>query len=604
MTFNARVNKINYLLFMLLFVVVSGFSLYQINSYFFTKQIQALHTVIRNNNVEQQINGYLKEDFRSIESLFSKQMTTRNIKEHEYNFNKINTIIDELTILLRVLEKGGKFTRKTSFNTITEENFVDEIYYKIDKKPIYRIEILVIKTFLVTIKTRIIHFRELLQRRGTVEERELSDLEDMRNDMILFFNNLNPRFVRIEEQINKLILENRIEKDRINAEVSRQKSLFLILKIIISFFILLSTLLLVIIIIKRIIMMNRVIEKSEEKFRTFADFSQDWEYWKGVNGDFIYISPSVLDITGYSPEEFIKNTNLLKEIMHKEDYAAYFSHNKNRFNSSLEEKPTNFRVLTKDGSEIWINHVCKPVYDTNGTLLGVRGSNRDITKEMVLLNEVKEANNKLIKSNKEKNLLMKESHHRIKNNLAITASLLTLQTHHMKNEEDKQILEESSNRINILANLHSFLYKDDLEKVNIKMYFGEIVSSLIESFNIEDKKESIELNIDEISLPSKMATSCGLILNELFTNAFKYRLCKSFESILKIDFHLQSNNHIRMSVFNDVDFSEVIDSDSGELSFGLTMVNILVEGLDGSLELKQDRGAEFIIIFPYDENNV
>jgi len=311
-----------------------------------------------------------------------------------------------------------------------------------------------------------------------------------------------------------------------------------------------------------------------------------------------------LDITGYSPEEFIKNTNLLKEIMHKEDYAAYFSHNKNRFNSSLEEKPTNFRLLTKDGNEIWINHVCKPVYDTNGTLLGVRGSNRDITKEMVLLNEVKEANNKLIKSNKEKNLLMKESHHRIKNNLAITASLLTLQTHHMKNEEDKQILEESSNRINILANLHSFLYKDDLEKVNIKMYFGEIVSSLIESFNIEDKKESIELNIDEISLPSKMATSCGLILNELFTNAFKYRLCKSFESILKIDFHLQSNNHIRMSVFNDVDFSEVIDSDSGELSFGLTMVNILVEGLDGSLELKQDRGAEFIIIFPYDENNV
>ncbi len=604
MTFNARVNKINYLLLMLLFVVVVGFSLYQINSYFFTKQIQALHTVIRNNNVEQQINGYLKEDFRSIESLFSKQMTTRNIKEHEYNFNKINTIIDELTILLRVLEKGGKFTRKTSFNTITEENFVDEIYYKIDKKPISRIEILVIKTFLVTIKTRIIHFRELLQRRGTVEERELSDLEDMRNDMILFFSNLNPRFVRIEEQINKLILENRIEKDRINAEVSRQKSLFLILKIIISFFILLSTLLLVIIIIKRIIMMNRVIEKSEEKFRTFADFSQDWEYWKGVNGDFIYISPSVLDITGYSPEEFIKNTNLLKEIMHKEDYAAYFSHNKNRFNSSLEEKPTNFRVLTKDGNEIWINHVCKPVYDTNGTLLGVRGSNRDITKEMVLLNEVKEANNKLIKSNKEKNLLMKESHHRIKNNLAITASLLTLQTHHMKNEEDKQILEESSNRINILANLHSFLYKDDLEKVNIKMYFGEIVSSLIESFNIEDKKESIELNIDEISLPSKMATSCGLILNELFTNAFKYRLCKSFESILKIDFHLQSNNHIRMSVFNDVDFSEVIDSDSGELSFGLTMVNILVEGLDGSLELKQDRGAEFIIIFPYDENNV
>jgi len=262
MTFNARVNKINYLLLMLLFVVVVGFSLYQINSYFFTKQIQALHTVIRNNNVEQQINGYLKEDFRSIESLFSKQMTTRNIKEHEYNFNKINTIIDELTILLRVLEKGGKFTRKTSFNTITEENFVDEIYYKIDKKPISRIEILVIKTFLVTIKTRIIHFRELLQRRGTVEERELSDLEDMRNDMILFFNNLNPRFVRIEEQINKLILENRIEKDRINAEVSRQKSLFLILKIIISFFILLSTLLLVIIIIKRIIMMNRVIEKS------------------------------------------------------------------------------------------------------------------------------------------------------------------------------------------------------------------------------------------------------------------------------------------------------------------------------------------------------
>ena len=603
MAFNSRVNKINNLLVLLILVIVVGLSLYQLNSYFFTKQTQKIHAVIRNNDIGQQINTYLIEDFRSIERIFLEQLSTLNQKTHEYNFSQIDAIINRSNVLLDVLENGGEFTRVVRIMTEQGDVSSDKGSYKVDNKSIYNIEILVIRTFLVTIKERVLYFNKLLQLRSTGIAKVPSDLKNISEDINLFFINLNPRFVRIEEHLNKLYIETRIENDKIRTVVSRQKNQFILIKIIISLFIFISTLILVVIIVKRIIILNREVEISEEKFRTFADFTNDWEYWNRSDGSYIYVSPSVQKITGYSPEEFYKDSDILAKIIYPEDSKAYFNHISNRFNSSDEEEPSNFRLTTKEGREIWINHRCRLVYGKNGNLLGVRGSNRDITKEMNLLNQVTKANEELTKSNEEKILLIKESHHRIKNDLSIAASLLHMQADSMSNEEDYILMENSSHRLLAMAYLHSMLYKNEFSDVNMKLYFDKIISRLIECFDIEDRRKNIKLNIGDLSLPGKIATSCGLILNELFTNAYKYRLSKDPEAILEIDFHLKGDNTILMRVYNDGVIADVKEADSKEPSFGLTMITILVDGLDGSLELKQDRGAEFIITFPLDGNN-
>ena len=117
---------------------------------------------------------------------------------------------------------------------------------------------------------------------------------------------------------------------------------------------------------------------SEEKFRTVADFTYDWEYWKDPTGNFLYVSPSSERITGYRPEEFKENPGLLLEITHTDHKAQLENH----FRQGLLERAVRmleFRIITRSGKERWIGHICQPVYGQSGEFLGSRASNRDIT---------------------------------------------------------------------------------------------------------------------------------------------------------------------------------------------------------------------------------
>ena len=117
---------------------------------------------------------------------------------------------------------------------------------------------------------------------------------------------------------------------------------------------------------------------SEERFRTVADFTSDWEYWIGVDSKPVYVSPSCERITGYRTEEFMQDPSLLGAIIHPDDRALMDSHQRQvltRDNSANFD----FRIVTRGGEERWINHVCQPVYGTGGRWLGQRASNRDIT---------------------------------------------------------------------------------------------------------------------------------------------------------------------------------------------------------------------------------
>ncbi len=117
---------------------------------------------------------------------------------------------------------------------------------------------------------------------------------------------------------------------------------------------------------------------SEEKFRTVADFTYDWEYWKDAEGNFVYVSPSSERITGYRPEEFKENPELFMEIIHpdhKDQMKSHSRHVVSEYGVCMLE----FRIITRDGKERWIGHICQPVYGQSGEFLGIRASNRDIT---------------------------------------------------------------------------------------------------------------------------------------------------------------------------------------------------------------------------------
>jgi PAS domain S-box-containing protein len=121
------------------------------------------------------------------------------------------------------------------------------------------------------------------------------------------------------------------------------------------------------------------LEESEEKFRNLADFAYAWEYWLDPEGRFTYVSPSVTRITGYRPESFLADPGFLKTIVDEQDPDLLFGHLREGQRQDLHE--IDFRIRTAAGEQRWLHHICRPVFAPDGTFLGRRASNYDISKE-------------------------------------------------------------------------------------------------------------------------------------------------------------------------------------------------------------------------------
>ena len=122
------------------------------------------------------------------------------------------------------------------------------------------------------------------------------------------------------------------------------------------------------------------IKEQEEVYRIVSDFAFDWEYWVSPDGNLAYISPSCERITGYSASEFLKNPGLIERIVHPEDRERYWHH---VAELAGEDHPTcqnlEFRVFTKAGEILWLEHNCQPVFSPDGAYVGQRAANRDIS---------------------------------------------------------------------------------------------------------------------------------------------------------------------------------------------------------------------------------
>jgi PAS domain S-box-containing protein len=127
---------------------------------------------------------------------------------------------------------------------------------------------------------------------------------------------------------------------------------------------------------------QKKIEESYTQYKTLADYTYEWEYWKGINNEFLYISPSCKRISGYEAEAFMNNPDLFLKIIHPDDKNSWIKHNSDEQGGETKFKsPLEFRIIHKNKNVVWINHVCQSVYNSEGQYMGNRGTNRDITSQ-------------------------------------------------------------------------------------------------------------------------------------------------------------------------------------------------------------------------------
>ncbi len=136
------------------------------------------------------------------------------------------------------------------------------------------------------------------------------------------------------------------------------------------------------------------LHESEEKFRTLVDWTYDWEQWIDPQGNIVYTSPSCERITGYQPEEFISNPDLLVEVVHPDDRQSYKEHKQLVHDETAGINNVEYRIITRDGTELWLDHICRPLFGEDNKYLGRRVSNRDITARKLAEKEIMERNQK------------------------------------------------------------------------------------------------------------------------------------------------------------------------------------------------------------------
>ncbi len=196
-----------------------------------------------------------------------------------------------------------------------------------------------------------------------------------------------------------------------------------------------------------------------------------------------------------------------------------FENTKKSFMSHIErsEKFITIEVpaLCKDGNQRIIEVRSVTITDNNGNIIGFQGIARDITDKTI-------ATKKLKTSIKEKDILLREIHHRVKNNMQIISSLLSLQMTHLDNGEAVDLLKESQNRVRSMAIIHDKLYQsNDFTKINLTEYIKSLVNGLFYSYSIEDHINS-SIDVDDVLLNIETAVPFGLILNELISNSLKH----------------------------------------------------------------------------------
>jgi two-component sensor histidine kinase len=200
----------------------------------------------------------------------------------------------------------------------------------------------------------------------------------------------------------------------------------------------------------------------------------------------------------------------------------------------------------------------------------------------------------------EKNILISELHHRVKNNLAIISGLFSLKLNDNLHEEAKNVLLESRNRVRSMALIHNRLYKsDNLSDVNFNEYIQELISEIISSYPTISNSIEVKTNISSVSLNVNAAIPCGLILNELLTNCYKHAFKDREDGEILISFSNEGNEYIMQVKDNGAGLAADYNK---KQSLGVTVIEALTEQLDGKSIFTTNNGTCFELVFKANNN--
>ncbi|HBL14769.1 MAG TPA: hypothetical protein DD379_25945, partial [Cyanobacteria bacterium UBA11162] len=335
----------------------------------------------------------------------------------------------------------------------------------------------------------------------------------------------------------------------------------------------------------------QALQDSEAKFRQLAESIEEVFFiYLPDYSEILYISPAYEKIWGNSVQSLYQNPSSWMELIHPDDRdrVEIALQNQIEIGGFNEE----YRIIRADGDLRWIYGRTFLVHNQVGEVDRIVGIAVDITARKQAEEAILEAKNKEI--------LLQEIHHRVKNNLQIVSGLLYLQSRYVEDERMLSMFQESRDRVQSMALIHEKLYGSKMiDSLDFQDYIHSLTNHLCSSYDCTTKGVSLQLNIEPISLDIDLASPCGLIVNELVTNALKHAFPPGHFGEITVEFHSAKDNNFILDVRdNGVGMAEEIDI-STQKSLGLRLVRSLaIKQLKGTVEVDKTVGTRFQIKFP------
>lgn len=294
----------------------------------------------------------------------------------------------------------------------------------------------------------------------------------------------------------------------------------------------------------------------------------------------------------------LSRENLLMEsiVKSEQNYNALLT-NENKLKNSELKKELDLKAALKRENALQENQLRKEkqvkwAFATGAGLLLLSG-----VAILLLYRKQQKKNSIIQKQSADLEVLMKEIHHRVKNNLQVVSSLLDLQSHTITDSQASAAVKEGKNRVQSMALIHQNLYSEgNIKGILVKEYIGNLVQSLCDSYNISNTATKVNIYIDDLNLDVDTMIPLGLVLNELISNCFKYAFpphpaqATVTNGILNIELHEKDAKLLLKVSDNGIGFPSDINTKSGK-SFGLKMIRAFAQKLKAKLDIYNNNGA-------------
>ena len=338
---------------------------------------------------------------------------------------------------------------------------------------------------------------------------------------------------------------------------------------------------------ERIESQNKILEQSAKLKAIFESGDQlMWTITKDLkltsfNQNY---ANAIFDLYGYSPE--------LGKSMRSQKSVEFHNIWDEKYKAAIEGKQVEFvsERTKRNGEKIIRQIILYPIKDDKNNVLEISGIGFDITE-----NKINEE--KISQSLKEKEILLKEVHHRVKNNMQVISSILNLQSSYVRDSYALNLLKECQNRIKSMAFIHESLYQTkNFESVNFSEYLTTLTKNLVHTYSIDTKKIKLILTLDQLFLNLDSSIPCGLIINEIISNSLKYAFPNNRDGIIFVTLKVNKKN-VKIEVGdNGIGIPESVDIKNTQ-TLGLQLVDTLVEQIGGTLNLNRNKGTIFNIDF-------